>query len=68
MEKALIILGLAVIAIILVITVCSIFKKDSTDIEIEVVRPWNFKIKIKRTSTGGRMRTVHKKQRRCSFG
>lgn len=48
MEKALIILGLAVIAIILVITVCSIFKKDSTDIEIEVVRPWNFKIKIKK--------------------
>ncbi len=48
MEKTLIILGIAVIVVILVITICAIFKKDSTNIEIEVTRPWNFRIKIQK--------------------
>ncbi len=48
MEKTLIILGLAVIILILVITICAVFKKDSTNIEIEVIRPWKFRIKIQK--------------------
>lgn len=48
MEKMLIILGLAVIILILVVTVCAIFKKDSTNIEIDVIRPWKFSIKIQK--------------------
>ena len=44
----LIILGLAVIILILVVTVCAIFKKDSTNIEIDVIRPWKFSIKIQK--------------------
>lgn len=48
MEKTLIILGIAVIVVILVITICAIFKKDSTNIEIELTRPWNIRIKIQK--------------------
>ena len=48
MEKTLIILGLAVIISILIITICAIFKKDSSNIEIEVIRPWKFSIKIQK--------------------
>lgn len=48
MEKMLIILGLAVIILILVVTVCAIFKKDSANIEIDVIRPWKFSIKIQK--------------------
>lgn len=48
MEKTLIILGIAVIVVILVITICAIFKKDSTNIEIELTRHGNFRIKIQK--------------------
>ena len=48
MEKTLLILGLAVIILILIITICSIFKKDIIHIEIDVIRPWKIKITIQK--------------------
>ncbi len=42
----LLILGLALIILILVIVLCSIHNSDIMELEIEVIRPWKFKIKI----------------------
>ena len=42
----LLILGLALIILILVIVLCSIRNSDILELEIEVIRPWKFKIKI----------------------
>ena len=37
-----------VIILILIVTVCAIFKKDGANIEIDVIRPWKFSIKIQK--------------------
>ncbi len=42
----LLILGLALIILILVVVLCSIHNSDIMELEIEVIRPWKFKIKI----------------------
>ncbi len=42
----LLILGLALIILILVVVLCSIHNSDILELEIEVIRPWKFKIKI----------------------
>lgn len=42
----LLILGLALIILILIIVLFSIRNSDIMELEIEVIRPWKFKIKI----------------------
>lgn len=42
----LLILGLALIILILIVVLCSIHNSDIMELEIEVIRPWKFKIKI----------------------
>ncbi len=44
----LIVLGLALIIMILIITICMLCKPDVVDLHIEVIRPWNFFIRIKK--------------------
>ncbi len=44
----LVILGLALIMMILIITICMLCKPDVVDLHIEVIRPWKFFIRIKK--------------------
>lgn len=44
----LIVLGLALLMMILVITICMLCKPDVVDLHIEVIRPWKFFIRIKK--------------------
>ena len=56
----LLILGLALIILILVVVLCSIHNSDIMELEIEVIRPWKFKIKIIKKD---KLSTKHKKHR-----
>lgn len=42
----LLIWGLALIILFFVVVLCSIHNSDIMELEIEVLRPWKFKIKI----------------------
>lgn len=42
------VLGLALIIMILIITICMLCKPDVVDLHIGVIRPWKFFIRIKK--------------------
>lgn len=44
----LLILGLALIILILIIVLYSLHRPDTSEVEIEVIRPWKFSIRIKK--------------------
>ena len=44
----LVILGLALIMMILIITICMLCNPDVVNLHIEVIRPWKFFIRIKK--------------------
>ena len=46
---AIIILGLALIVLILVIVLVALSRIDTSEVHIEVIRPWKFTIKIKKS-------------------
>ena len=44
----LIVLGLALIMMIFIITICMLCKPDVVDLHIEVIRPWKFFVRIRK--------------------
>lgn len=56
----LLILGLALIVLILIITLSAICKHDTSELEITVIRPWKFSIKLKKDKPH---KSIHKNQK-----
>lgn len=45
------VLGLALIVLILITILCALSNSDISELEINVVRPWKFSIKLKKKMT-----------------
>lgn len=56
----LLVLGLALILLILIVVLYALHRSDTSEMEIEVIRPWKFTIKIKKDKPN---KEIHKRNK-----
>ena len=56
----LLVLGLALILLIFIVVLYALHRSDTSEMEIEVIRPWKFTIKIKKDKPN---KEIHKRNK-----